>query len=60
MNTLLVGVMAVFGTHTVLWWVRLYLDKRRGILHGPHHHGRGHGQGPSHHPSDPGAGASDQ
>jgi predicted CXXCH cytochrome family protein len=40
MNLLLAGVMAVFGTHTVLWWVRLYIDKRRGILHGPHHHRR--------------------
>jgi hypothetical protein len=38
MNTLFVGVLTVFGLHTVLWWVRLYLDKRRGILHGPHHH----------------------
>lgn len=38
MNLLLFGVMGVFGLHTALWWVRLYLDKRRGILHGPHHH----------------------
>jgi hypothetical protein len=50
MNTLLVGVMAVFGTHTLLWWVRLYIDKRRGILHGPHHHQH---HGGHHHPSDP-------
>jgi hypothetical protein len=35
MNGLLVFVLLVFGTHTILWWVRLWLDKRRGIIHGP-------------------------
>lgn len=34
MNTLLVGVLAVFGLHTFLWWVRLLLDRRRGVEHG--------------------------
>lgn len=33
MNSLLVGVLGVFGLHTLLWWVRLYLDKRKGIVH---------------------------
>lgn len=35
MNTLLVGVLGVFGLHTALWWVRLVLDRRRGVEHGP-------------------------
>jgi hypothetical protein len=26
--------MGVFTLHTVLWWVRLLLDKRKGIVHG--------------------------
>lgn len=46
MNGLLIFVLLVFGTHTILWWVRLWLDKRRGIIHGPgqnHGHGNGHG-----------------
>jgi NAD-dependent SIR2 family protein deacetylase len=34
MNVLLVGVMGVFTLHTALWWVRLLLDKRKGIIHG--------------------------
>lgn len=29
MNTLLVGVLGVFGLHTGLWWLRLWLDRRR-------------------------------
>jgi hypothetical protein len=33
MNSLLVGVLTVFGLHTLLWWVRLYLDKKKGIVH---------------------------
>jgi hypothetical protein len=41
----------VFGMHTLLWWVRLIIDKRRGIVHGPGAHG-GHG---SHEPADGGA-----
>lgn len=34
MNTLLVGVVLVFGLHTALWWVRLTLDRRKGGAHG--------------------------
>lgn len=34
MNTVLVGVLVVFGLHTLLWWVRLMLDRRKGIEHG--------------------------
>lgn len=30
MNALLVGVIGVFGMHTLLWWVRLRIDARRG------------------------------
>jgi hypothetical protein len=46
MNALLVFVLLVFGTHTLLWWLRLWLDKRRGIIHGIGvHHGPGHGHG---------------
>lgn len=33
MNALLVGVLGVFGLHTVLWWVRLLIDRRRGQAH---------------------------
>jgi predicted CXXCH cytochrome family protein len=51
MNALLVFVLFVFGMHTLLWWVRLIIDKRRGIVHGPGAHG-GHG---SHEPADGGA-----
>jgi hypothetical protein len=50
MNTLLVGVLSVFGLHTVLWWVRLYIDRRRGVVHGPHgtpHHGPPGGHSPA-------------
>jgi hypothetical protein len=51
MNGLLVFVLLVFGSHTLLWWLRLWLDKRRGIIHGigVHHesdhdsHEGGHG-----------------
>jgi hypothetical protein len=45
MNGLLVFVLVVFGGHTLLWWLRLWLDKRRGIIHGigVHGHGQGHG-----------------
>jgi hypothetical protein len=46
MNGLLIFVLLVFGTHTILWWVRLWLDKRRGIIHGPgQSHGQQHGHG---------------
>jgi hypothetical protein len=34
MNGLLIFVLTVFGAHTLLWWLRLWLDKRRGIVHG--------------------------
>jgi len=34
MNVLLVGVLGVFGLHTLMWWVRLEIDKRRGAHHG--------------------------
>ena len=33
MNTLLIGTLAVFGLHTVLWWVRILIDRRRGVGH---------------------------
>lgn len=29
MNTLLFGVLIVFGLHTFLWWVRILIDQRR-------------------------------
>jgi hypothetical protein len=47
MNSLLAFVFIVFGSHTVLWWIRLIIDKRRGIVHGPGMHG-GHGAGHGH------------
>lgn len=34
MNAVLVGVLLVFGLHTLLWWVRIMLDRRKGIEHG--------------------------
>lgn len=43
MNLLLVGVLFVFGAHTVLWWVRLIIDRRRGVGHGAHGGHGGHG-----------------
>jgi predicted CXXCH cytochrome family protein len=39
MNGLLIFVLVVFGGHTLLWWLRLWLDKRRGIIHGIGVHG---------------------
>ncbi|HUG40763.1 MAG TPA: cytochrome c3 family protein [Longimicrobiales bacterium] len=30
MNTLLIGTLAVFGLHTLLWWIRIGIDRRRG------------------------------
>jgi hypothetical protein len=45
MNGLLVFVLLVFGGHTLLWWLRLWLDKRRGIIHGIGVHGHDHGSG---------------
>lgn len=35
MNALLFGVLGVFVLHTALWWLRLFLDRRRGVAHGP-------------------------
>jgi hypothetical protein len=34
MNALLVGVLGVFLLHTAAWWLRLWLDHRRGVEHG--------------------------
>jgi hypothetical protein len=34
MNALLFGVVGVFTLHTALWWLRLWLDRRRGGTHG--------------------------
>lgn len=33
MNSLLGFVIVVFGAHTFLWWLRLYLDKKQGKGH---------------------------
>jgi hypothetical protein len=41
MNSLLIGTLTVFGLHTLAWWIRIMIDRRRGIVHGP---GHGHGQ----------------
>jgi hypothetical protein len=37
MNTLLFGVLIVFGLHTLLWWVRILLDRRRAAAEGGTH-----------------------
>lgn len=42
MNSVLIMTLIVFGLHTLLWWVRIELDKRRGVGHG---HGSGPGEG---------------
>jgi hypothetical protein len=34
MNVLLFGVVGVFTLHTALWWLRLWIDRRRGKVHG--------------------------
>jgi hypothetical protein len=45
MNSLLIGTLTVFGLHTLAWWVRIEIDRRRGIIHGPgSRHGHGHGE----------------
>ncbi|HSM06470.1 MAG TPA: hypothetical protein VK858_17745 [Longimicrobiales bacterium] len=36
MNTLLFGVLIVFGLHTLLWWVRIGLDRRKEGREGHH------------------------
>ena len=33
MNTLLIGTLTVFGLHTLLWWVRIMIDRRKGAAH---------------------------
>lgn len=40
MNSLLVGVLGVFGLHTALWWLRLLIDRRKEADHGT---GESHG-----------------
>jgi hypothetical protein len=40
MNSMLIGTLTVFGLHTILWWIRMSIDKRRGVSH----HGGGHGE----------------
>lgn len=37
MNTLLFGVLIVFGLHTFLWWVRILIDGRRAAAEGGNH-----------------------
>lgn len=37
MNTLLFSVLAVFGLHTLLWWVRILLDQRKAAAGGGGH-----------------------
>ena len=48
MNSLLLGTLTVFGLHTLLWWVRATIDKRRGVSYHGHgggsHHGGGGGE----------------
>jgi hypothetical protein len=34
MNALLIGTLTVFGLHTLLWWVRITIDHRKGLAHG--------------------------
>lgn len=29
MNTLLIGTLTVFGLHTLLWWIRIMIDRRK-------------------------------
>lgn len=40
MNSLLIGTLLVFGLHTLLWWIRITIDERRGVTH----HGGGGGE----------------
>lgn len=42
MNSLLIATLTVFGLHTLAWWIRIMIDRRRGLSHG---HGGGLGQG---------------
>jgi hypothetical protein len=34
MNSVLIMTLIVFGLHTLLWWIRIELDRRRGVVHG--------------------------
>jgi predicted CXXCH cytochrome family protein len=34
MNALLGMTLLVFGAHTFFWWLRLYIDRKRGVVHG--------------------------
>jgi hypothetical protein len=34
MNSVLIMTLIVFGLHTALWWLRIVLDRRKGIGHG--------------------------
>ncbi len=31
MNVLLIGVLGVFGLHTLVWWIRIMIQRRRGL-----------------------------
>jgi hypothetical protein len=37
MNTLLFSVLVVFGLHTLLWWVRILIERRREAAEGGSH-----------------------
>ena len=39
MNSVLIMTLVVFGLHTALWWIRIVLDRRKGVAHG---HGADH------------------
>jgi hypothetical protein len=43
MNSLLIGTLTVFGLHTLAWWIRIMIDRRRGVAHGHAGHGAGGG-----------------
>jgi hypothetical protein len=54
MNGMLASVLGVFGIHTVLWWIRLWIDRRRGVGHGHHHHHAGGAHAPEQHDEERG------
>jgi len=37
MHALLIGTLGVFGLHTILWWIRIWLDSRKAGAHGGTH-----------------------
>lgn len=39
MNSVLIMTLLVFGAHTLLWWIRIMLDRKKGVQHG---HGSAH------------------